>query len=70
MRLRNVNAEEFFDDHLLQIQIKFQFFDDKVQIVSYWLIFVKLLNKKNPVSIASNKVILYIWLHYFNCFTL
>jgi hypothetical protein len=35
MRLRNVNAEEFFDDHLLQIQIKFQFFDDKVQIVSY-----------------------------------
>jgi hypothetical protein len=60
MRLRNVNAEEFFDDHLLQIQIKFQFFDDKVQIVSYWLIFVKLLNKKNPVSIASNKVILYI----------
>jgi hypothetical protein len=33
MRLRNIHTREFFDDHLLKIQIKFQFFDDKVQIV-------------------------------------
>jgi hypothetical protein len=33
MRLRNIYPEEFFDHHLLKFQIKFQFFDDKVQIV-------------------------------------
>lgn len=33
MRLRNIYTVEFFDDHRLKFQIKFQFFDDKVQIV-------------------------------------
>ena len=33
MRLRNIHTGEFLDDHLLKFQIKFQFFDDKVQIV-------------------------------------
>lgn len=41
MRLRNIQAREFFEDHLLNFQIKFQFFDSKVQIVSYPLTFVK-----------------------------
>jgi hypothetical protein len=35
MRLRNIQAREFFVDHLLYFRIKFQFFDSKVQIVSY-----------------------------------
>lgn len=60
MRLRNIQTREFFEDQPLNFQIKFQFFDSKVQIVSYLLPFVKYLNKTNPVSIASDKVILYI----------
>jgi hypothetical protein len=35
MRLKNTQAREFFEDQLLYFQIKFQFFDSKVQIVSY-----------------------------------
>jgi hypothetical protein len=35
MRLRNIQSKDFFVDHLLNFQIKFQFFANKVQIVSY-----------------------------------
>ena len=35
MRLENSQAREFFGDQLLQFQIKFQFFDSKVQIIPY-----------------------------------
>jgi hypothetical protein len=35
MRLDNSQAREFFEDQLLQFQIKFHFFDSKVQISPY-----------------------------------
>lgn len=35
MRLRNIQARKFFGDQLRYFQIKFQFFDSKVQIVLY-----------------------------------